>query len=190
MAAQSEQNPTVFIVDDDAAIRFAMQALMDSVNLEHEIFASGDEFLEKVNEQRPGCLVLDIRMPGLGGQALGKLGASVQNLPGSEVYQALASGQIDGAEWIGPFADERLGFQEVTNIYYTAGFHEPGSGLIASMNLDVWNELSPKLQAIVANAARAANSVQLSQTLAENGAALQRLKNLCWRFHVSSMLAP
>ena len=43
-----------------------MQALMDSVNLEHEIFASGDEFLEKITEQRPGCLVLDIRMPGLG----------------------------------------------------------------------------------------------------------------------------
>jgi RNA polymerase sigma factor (sigma-70 family) len=74
MTAQSEQKPTVFIVDDDAAIRFAMQALMDSVNLEHEIFASifasGDEFLEKVNEQRPGCLVLDIRMPGLGGLEL------------------------------------------------------------------------------------------------------------------------
>ncbi len=70
MAAQSEQTPTVFIVDDDAAIRFAMQALMDSVNLDHEIFASADEFLEKITEQRPGCLVLDIRMPGLGGLEL------------------------------------------------------------------------------------------------------------------------
>ncbi len=70
MAAHSEQKPTVFIVDDDAAIRFAMQALMDSVNLVHEIFASGDEFLQQVTEQRPGCLVLDIRMPGLGGLEL------------------------------------------------------------------------------------------------------------------------
>ena len=70
MAAHSDQKPTVFIVDDDAAIRFAMQALMDSVNLEHEIFESGDEFLKKVTEQRPGCLVLDIRMPGLGGLEL------------------------------------------------------------------------------------------------------------------------
>jgi len=70
MTAQSSQKPTVFIVDDDAAIRFAMQALMDSVNLHHEIFASGDEFLEKISEQRPGCLVLDIRMPGLGGLEL------------------------------------------------------------------------------------------------------------------------
>ena len=70
MAAQTEKSPTVFIVDDDAAIRFAMQALMDSVNLSHEIFASADEFLEKIGGQRPGCLVLDIRMPGLGGLEL------------------------------------------------------------------------------------------------------------------------
>jgi len=66
----SEQKPTVFIVDDDASIRFAMEALMESVNLEHEIFASADEFLEKNTDQRPGCLVLDIRMPGLGGLEL------------------------------------------------------------------------------------------------------------------------
>jgi RNA polymerase sigma factor (sigma-70 family) len=70
MTPQPKQSPTVFIVDDDAAIRFAMQALMDSVNLNHEIFASADEFLEKVGDQRPGCLVLDIRMPGLGGLEL------------------------------------------------------------------------------------------------------------------------
>ena len=70
MTTQTPQAPTVFIVDDDAAIRFAMQALMDSVNLSHEIFSSGDEFLEKMTEQRPGCLVLDIRMPGLGGLEL------------------------------------------------------------------------------------------------------------------------
>ena len=70
MTQTPQQVPTVFIVDDDPSIRFAMQALMDSVNLPHEIFASADEFLEKVAEQRPGCLVLDIRMPGLGGLEL------------------------------------------------------------------------------------------------------------------------
>ena len=70
MAQNQEKQPTVFIVDDDPAIRFAMQALMDSVNIEHEIYASGDEFLEGVDEHRAGCLVLDIRMPGLGGLEL------------------------------------------------------------------------------------------------------------------------
>jgi len=70
MTTTTEQVPTVFIVDDDPAIRFAMQALMDSVNIQHEIFSSADEFLATVPEQRPGCLVLDIRMPGLGGLEL------------------------------------------------------------------------------------------------------------------------
>ena len=70
MTQNPESQATVFIVDDDPAIRFAMQALMDSVNIEHEIFASGDEFLEKFSEERAGCLVLDIRMPGLGGLEL------------------------------------------------------------------------------------------------------------------------
>ena len=70
MTPQTKHSPTVFIVDDDAAIRFAMQALMDSVNQAHEIFSSADEFLEKLDDQRPGCLVLDIRMPGLGGLEL------------------------------------------------------------------------------------------------------------------------
>ena len=70
MTTTNEQVPTVFIVDDDPAIRFAMQALMDSVNIQHEIFGSADEFLATVPEQRPGCLVLDIRMPGLGGLEL------------------------------------------------------------------------------------------------------------------------
>ena len=56
---------------------------------------------------------LKFRMPGIGGQALALTGASVQVLPGGEIYQALASGAIDGAEWIGPFADEKMGFQEI-----------------------------------------------------------------------------
>ncbi len=70
MPSAADNTPTIFIVDDDPAIRLAMQALMDSVNLRHEIFSSGDEFLERVTEPRPGCLVLDIRMPGLGGLEL------------------------------------------------------------------------------------------------------------------------
>lgn len=70
MPQPQQQVPTVFIVDDDPSIRLAMQALMDSVNLAHEIFASADEYLDKVTDQRPGCLVLDIRMPGLGGLEL------------------------------------------------------------------------------------------------------------------------
>ena len=119
---------------------------------------------------------LKFRMPGLGGKALGHMGASVQNLPGAEVYQALASGAIDGTEWIGPWADEKAGFQEITKFYYTAGFHEPSAGLSLVTNLDVFNDLSPAHQNIIEIAAGHANVWNLSQFLMNNGAALERLK--------------
>ena len=120
---------------------------------------------------------LKFRMPGLGGQALGKMGASVQNLPGSEVYQALASGAIDGTEWIGPWADEKAGFQEITKIYYTAGFHEPGAGLTVATNRDVFDELSPAHQKIIEIASGEGHQWNLAQFMANNGSALARLQS-------------
>ncbi len=120
---------------------------------------------------------LKFRMPGLGGLALGKLGASVQNIPGSEVYQALSSGAIDGTEWIGPWADEKAGFQEITKIYYTAGFHEPGAGLSVATNREVFESLSPAHQKIVEIASAECHQWNLAQFLTNNGAALQRLQS-------------
>lgn len=120
---------------------------------------------------------LKFRMPGLGGKALGKLGASVQNLPGGEVYQALASGAIDGTEWIGPWADEKAGFQEITKIYYTAGFHEPGAGLSLATNREVFESLTPAQQKIIEIAAGEANQWNLAQFLSNNSAALARLQS-------------
>lgn len=61
---------TVYIVDDDHAIRHAMELLMASVGLDFEVFESADQFLENHSNDRAGCLVLDIRMPGLGGLEL------------------------------------------------------------------------------------------------------------------------
>lgn len=119
---------------------------------------------------------LKFRMPGLGGKALGKLGASVQNIPGSEVYQALSSGAIDGTEWIGPWADEKAGFQEITKIYYTAGFHEPGAGLSVATNREVFESLSPAHQKVIEIASAECHQWNLSQFLANNGAALSRLQ--------------
>ncbi len=120
---------------------------------------------------------LKFRMPGQGGQALGKMGASVQNLPGAEVYQALSSGAIDGTEWIGPWADEKAGFQEITKIYYPAGFHEPGPGLTLATNREVFDSLTPTQQKIIEIAAAESHQWTLAKFLAENGAALKRLQS-------------
>ncbi|MEX0350709.1 MAG: TRAP transporter substrate-binding protein [Paracoccaceae bacterium] len=119
---------------------------------------------------------LKIRMPGLGGKALGYMGASVQNIPGAEVYQALSSGAIDATEWIGPWADEKAGFQEITKIYYAAGFHEPSAGLALATNREVFESLTPAQQKIIEVSAGDANIWNLSQYLMNNGSALERLK--------------
>ena len=118
---------------------------------------------------------LKFRMPGLGGKALGQLGASVQNLPGSEVYQALSSGAIDGTEWIGPWPDEAAGFYEITKFYYTSGFHEANAALSLATNRDVYESLTPAQQGIIRTAAAYCHDWTLTLFNANNSAALQRL---------------
>lgn len=118
---------------------------------------------------------LKFRMPGLGGQALSRLGASVQVLAGGEIFQALSSGALDGTEWIGPWSDERLGLQEVVNNYYPAGFHEPGAALSVSINLDRFNGLSASHQRALEVASAEAHQHNYSLFIGNNGPALQRL---------------
>ena len=63
-------DPTVFVVDDDEEVRNALKLLMESVGLQAETFASAQEYLDQFQPQRAGCLVLDIRMPGMSGLEL------------------------------------------------------------------------------------------------------------------------
>ncbi|WP_417242519.1 TRAP transporter substrate-binding protein [Celeribacter sp.] len=118
---------------------------------------------------------LKFRMPGLGGEALSKLGASVQTIAGGEIYQALSSGALDGTEWIGPWSDEKLGLQEVCDYYYPAGFHEPGAALTVATNLEVFESLTPAQQKTIEVAAGDAHQHNYSLFMANNGPALQRL---------------
>lgn len=62
--------PTVYIVDDDAAVREALGALLGSVSLRYEGFASAEAFLAVANRRMRGCLLLDVRMPGMSGLEL------------------------------------------------------------------------------------------------------------------------
>ena len=116
MTKSPNNQQTVYIVDDDPAIRFAMQALLDSVNIEHEIFASADEFLQDEANHRAGCLVLDIRMPGLGGLELqDELIARDSTLPiifitgHGDVPMAVEAMQKGAVDFIQkPFRDQEL----------------------------------------------------------------------------------
>lgn len=92
---------------------------------------------------------LKVRMPGLGGEVLRRLGAATVALPGSEIFLSLQSGAIDGAEWIGPWNDLAFGMHKVADHYYYPGFHEPGAALALGFNLDVWNSLTANQQELI-----------------------------------------
>ena len=76
-----EIRPTVFVVDDDAAVRDSLRMLLKSVGLPVEVFESGQEFLDADRDDRPGCLVLDIRMPGMSGFEVAEVLRRVSKTP-------------------------------------------------------------------------------------------------------------
>jgi TRAP-type mannitol/chloroaromatic compound transport system substrate-binding protein len=118
---------------------------------------------------------LKMRIPGLGGQVISKLGVTVQTLPGGEIFQALQTGAIDAAEWVGPYDDEKLGLNKVAKFYYYPGWFEPGTTLEVQINLNEWNKLPQVYQDIVRTAAFEANLEMLSRYESRNNEALQRL---------------
>jgi len=118
---------------------------------------------------------LKMRIPGLGGDVMAKLGASPVSLPGSQIYENLVSGAVEATEWVGPWNDEAMRFYEAAKFYYYPGFHEPGSMLGIGMNKDWWEGLSASDQLIIEAAASMENDVMMSEYNAKNGAALQRL---------------
>ncbi len=118
---------------------------------------------------------MKIRMPGVGGEVLRRIGASAVSLPGGEIYAALQSGAIDGAEWVGPWNDLAFGFYREAKYYYWPGFHEPGAQTAVGVNLDVWNSLNAQEQAIVKHACRAVNHLCLAEFTHYNGVALEQL---------------
>lgn len=120
---------------------------------------------------------LKVRMPGLGGEVMRRLGASPVTIPGGEIFAGLQSGLIDGAEWVGPWNDLAFGFYREAKYYYWPGFQEPGAQCAVGINLDVWNGMSPQEQAIVASACHRANYLCLAEFTHFNGVALERLVN-------------
>ncbi|MGF1570212.1 MAG: TRAP transporter substrate-binding protein [Nodosilinea sp.] len=118
---------------------------------------------------------LKMRIPGLGGQVMSKLGVTVQTLPGGEIFQALQTGAIDAAEWVGPYDDEKLGINKVANFYYYPGWWEPGSTLELQVNLDEWSKLPQVYQDMLRTACFEANLEMLSRYETRNNEALQRL---------------
>jgi TRAP-type mannitol/chloroaromatic compound transport system substrate-binding protein len=118
---------------------------------------------------------LKMRIGGFAGRVLTKMGGVPQNIPGGEIYQALEKGTIDATEWVGPYDDEKLGFNKVAPYYYYPGWWEGGAQLSLYVNDKAFNGLSAENQAIVNCAAAFAHTTMQARYDARNPAALKRL---------------
>jgi TRAP-type mannitol/chloroaromatic compound transport system substrate-binding protein len=118
---------------------------------------------------------LKFRIGGIAGQVLQKVGVVPQQIAGGDIYPALEKGTIDAAEWVGPYDDEKLGFQKVAKFYYYPGFWEGGPMVHSFVNLEKWNALPKSYQAILTNATAHANTWMNARYDMQNPAALKRL---------------
>jgi TRAP-type mannitol/chloroaromatic compound transport system substrate-binding protein len=118
---------------------------------------------------------LKFRIAGIAGQVLQKLGAVPQQIPGGDIYPALERGTIDAAEWVGPYDDEKLGFQKVAPFYYYPGFWEGSAQVAFFFNTAKWNELPKHYKAVAQAAAAYAHTDLQAKYDARNPGALRRL---------------
>ncbi|OYU49082.1 MAG: ABC transporter substrate-binding protein [Rhizobiales bacterium PAR1] len=118
---------------------------------------------------------LKMRIGGIAGQVLQKLGSVPQQIAGGDIYPALEKGTIDGAEWVGPYDDEKLGFNKVAPFYYYPGWWEGGPTVHAFFNLEKYNALPKQYQAALHAACTHANNWMQARYDAVNPAALKRL---------------
>lgn len=117
---------------------------------------------------------LKMRIPGLGGEVMKRLGVNPILLPAGEIFTALERGTIDATEWVGPALDSMMGFDKAADYYYT-GWHEPGSILEITFNKNRWEKLNPIHQAIITTACEEMTATMIQEFRYKNAKALQEL---------------
>ena len=118
---------------------------------------------------------LKFRIAGIAGMVCAKLGSVPQQIAGGDIYPALEKGTIDAAEWVGPYDDQKLGFNKIAPYYYYPGWWEGGPQSSAYININKWNELPKAYQTVLQIAAARAQALMVSKYDAENPKALREL---------------
>lgn len=118
---------------------------------------------------------LKMRIPGIGGDVMARLGVTAVNLPGAEIYTAMQSGAIDATEWVGPYNDLAFGLHTVAKHYYYPGWQEPGPAMECMVNKTAFDALPADLKALVEACCRAINTSLLAEYTARNQQALDQL---------------
>jgi TRAP-type mannitol/chloroaromatic compound transport system substrate-binding protein len=129
---------------------------------------------------------LKFRIGGFAGRVLQKLGCVPQQLAGGDIYPALEKGTIDGAEWVGPYDDEKLGFYKIAPHYYYPGWWEGGTMLLALINRDKWNALPKNYQSALEQAGHYANNWMMARYDQANPIALKKLLAAGTKLHAFS----
>ncbi|MES2150795.1 MAG: TRAP transporter substrate-binding protein [Pseudomonadota bacterium] len=118
---------------------------------------------------------LKMRIGGLAGRTMERLGVVTQQLPFADIYPSLEKGTIDAAEWVGPYDDEKLGLVKVAPYYYAPGWWEAGPQLSFYVNIKEWEKLPKEYQAAIETASYEAHVYMQADYDAKNPAALARL---------------
>ncbi len=118
---------------------------------------------------------LKMRISGLAGRTMAKLGVVTQQLPAADIYPSLEKGTIDAAEWVGPYDDEKIGIYKVAPYYYAPGWWEAGPQLSFYINIKEWDKLPKEYQSAVEVATYEAHVYMQADYDAKNPAALARL---------------
>ena len=118
---------------------------------------------------------LKMRVAGLAGAVLSKLGVVPQQIAGSDIYPALEKGTIDAVEWVGPYDDQKLGFNKVAKYYYYPAWWEGGPQISTYINLKKWAELPKEYQAMIEAACAECDAEMCARYDAKNPAALKQL---------------
>lgn len=118
---------------------------------------------------------LKMRIGGIAGQVLQKLGVVPQQIGGGDIYPALERGTIDAAEFSGPHDDEKLGFQKVAKYYYYPGWWEGCANVPLVVNMDKWNALPAHYKAVVEAACTETLLLSIAKYDNQNPDALFRL---------------
>src|SRR5690554_1501920 len=133
------------------------QELWDEVYAKHNLkpFAVGNTtaqpggwFKKEINSLAD-LQGLRLRLPGLAGEAMNRIGVTTVNMPGSEIFTSMQTGVLDAADWVSPYNDLAFGLHQVADYYYTSAWNEPSAVLEGTINLDAWNALPDDLKAVV-----------------------------------------
>lgn len=119
---------------------------------------------------------LKMRIPGLGGEIINRLGGISVNMSGGEVINSLKLGAIDAAEWAGPWPDTIMGFHKVAKYYYGPGIHEPHTLCEFMINQKIWQSLPKEYKVIIENASYASYLEVLTEYFYKNAQALDLIK--------------